>query len=96
MSRRSDALARKRQALIAQAERERVQLAHAAQGVKVAVRIVDRLVAMARYVRAHPLLFGVAAAALALTGRARAWRWVVKVLPAASIALRLGRSLVRR
>ncbi|HZP94191.1 MAG TPA: YqjK family protein [Burkholderiales bacterium] len=96
MSSRSDTLARKRQALIARAERERVQLAQAAQGVKAATRIADRVITIARYLRAHPLLVGIAAAALVLAGRGRALRWAVKALPAVSIAMRLGRGLVRR
>jgi len=86
-------LARRREALIARCEEQRRQVAEVAQPLKSASRIADGALGIARYVRAHPLLIGVAVAAAMIASRGRMLRWVGIALPIVSAGLSAGRAL---
>jgi hypothetical protein len=86
-------LMRRREALIARCEEQRWQIAEVAQPLKPVSRIADYALGIARTVRAHPLLVGVAVAAAMIAGRGRMLRWAVTALPIVSAGLRAGRAL---
>ncbi|MGB7543076.1 MAG: YqjK family protein [Burkholderiales bacterium] len=86
-------LAHRREALIAQCEAQRRQIAEVAQPLKSASHIADRALGIARYLRAHPLLVGVAFAAAMIASRGRLLRWVGTALPIVGAGLRAGRAL---
>lgn len=84
---------RRREALIARCEVQRRQIAEAAQPLKSASHVVDRALGIARYLRGHPLLVGVAVAAAVIASRGRLLRWFVAALPIMSAGLRARRVL---
>jgi hypothetical protein len=88
MSLRAHELARQRDALIDRCEAQRRRMAELAQPLKSASRVFDRALAVARYVRAHPLLAAAALAALAMVSPAGWLRRLGLVLPIVSAGLR--------
>ena len=86
-------LAHRRETLIARCEAQRLKLAEVSQPLKSASRVADRALGIARYVRDHPLLVGVAVAVAMIVSRSRLLRWVGLALPMVSAGLRVGRAL---
>jgi len=86
-------LARRRGELVARCEVQRRQIADAAQSLKPGSHVADRALGIARFVRAHPLVVGVVAAAAMISGRGRMLRWIGIVLPIVSFWLRAVRVL---
>ena len=71
-------LARRRQALVALADAQRAELAVALRPAARRLAALDRMVAA---VRRHPLLYSVAAVALALLGPRRLLPWALRAAP---------------
>lgn len=78
-------LARRRQALVALAGAQRAELAAALRPAARRVAALDRMVAA---VRRHPLLYSVAAVALALLGPRRLLPWALRAAPLVAILRR--------
>jgi hypothetical protein len=86
-------LAQRRETLIADCEAQRLKIAEVSQPLKSASQAADRVLGIARYVREHPLLVGVAVALAMIAIRSRLLRWVGLALPMLSAGLRVGRAL---
>ena len=67
---------REREHLLARCDAQRVELATIARQSAGAIKIVDRVVGVIRCFRSHPMLLGVAVAALVVIQRRSLWRWV--------------------
>lgn len=86
-------LAHRREALIAQSEAQRLQIAEISQALKPAAQVADRALGIVRYVRRHPLLLGIAVAVVMIASRGRLLRWAGLALPMVGAGLRAGRAL---
>ena len=69
-------LARRKERLIGRAEGQRGEIAAAIQRWEKPIGVVDRGIAVARFLRAHPLLLAGAAVAAAVLGRRNLVRWL--------------------
>jgi hypothetical protein len=86
-------LAHRRETLVAQCEAQRLKIADVSQPLKSASRAADRALGIARYVREHALLVGVAVVVAMIVSRGRLLRWAGLALPMVSAGLRAGRAL---
>ena len=86
-------LAHRRETLIARCDAQRQKIAEVSQPLKSASRAADRALGIVRYMRAHPLLIGVAVAVAMIVSRGRLVRWAGLALPMVSAGLRARRVL---
>ncbi|MHB1299386.1 MAG: YqjK-like family protein [Burkholderiales bacterium] len=71
-----NAIALRKQAILARIARQRRDLAREAQILKPPLAAIDRGIAFARYLKEHPLVPALAAAALFVLKPARTFRWL--------------------
>jgi hypothetical protein len=68
-------LARRKERLIARSDRQRMVIADACLRWKKPLAVVDRGIAIARYLQAHPLVLGAGVAAFAIVHPRNLLRW---------------------
>ncbi len=69
-------LARRKERLIARAENQRTEIAAAFERWRKPAGVLDRGIAVAEFLRAHPVLLAAGLAAAAALGRRNLMRWV--------------------
>jgi len=67
--------ARHKERLIARAEQQRTVISASVLRLRKAISIVDRGLAIARYLKAHPIVVAIAVSAAAVVGRRNLLRW---------------------
>jgi hypothetical protein len=86
---RAARLARRREELIARSEAGRASLAYEFAQWERPRRMIDRLINVASYLRARPVLVGLGFAVLVVVQRRRWWAWVQRGIALWGVAQRL-------
>ena len=69
-------VARRKERLIARGEQQRIVISVACLRLQKPLGVLDRGIAIARYLKAHPLVLGAGVAVAAIVGRRNLLRWV--------------------
>lgn len=69
-------VARRKERLIARGEQQRIVISVACLRLQTPLGVLDRGIAVARYLKAHPLVLGAGVAVVAIVGRRNLLRWV--------------------
>lgn len=68
-------LARRKERLIARSEQQRIEISVACLRLRTPLSVADRGIAIARYLKAHPLVLAAGVAVAAIAGRHNLLRW---------------------